>query len=68
MIAKTLFFAKTFQRIRWESFVRRKVFVIMKAARMLKFRILHEIACRRAAPCVERAPSAGGLFKPEADL
>jgi len=29
MIAKTLFFAKTFQRIRRESFVWREVFAIM---------------------------------------
>jgi hypothetical protein len=32
VIAKTLFFAKTFQRMRWEIYVRRKVFVIMTAA------------------------------------
>jgi hypothetical protein len=34
MIAKTLFFTKTFQRIRREIYVRRKVFAIMKDGRI----------------------------------
>jgi len=37
MIAKTLFFTKTFQRIRREIYVRRIVFAIMRHTEIVKY-------------------------------